>query len=453
MKRFLYIFVISLSFVSISLACESKCGISKCDSESKTFFRPRSAIEEVDFFLGLNWYNYYSKYFEPNAYNLPDEDIHIAAGVFFQKSKNNHEHSLSNYFFPLTDDESNITPDPTDQQIFESVLTLAPERKMVGAYFDYHQDFCNNFWVDAKFAIYEATHNLRPCEKTLSTNPNFQDICTPLCFLGSNQLNYGKVANQKLKALGFDDIEIKVGYNYYFCNNKGYLGLYGSGLIPIADKPSARFLFAPMVGRAHWGLGAGFDFGYSVYKSENKSVTFLADCSYQYLFRSTELRSLDFKLGPLSRFMAASTIGNTAESVPAINYTTMCLDVTPRSVVNFWTALHFQRCRWHAELGYNLWFRQAEKVCFKDCQKPPFDGLGLGVYADTTFIPLAFENLDLASASHSQVLTNKVYLALSYDTKICQRDMNIGIAGSFEFTKKINAVEQWGIWGNFETSF
>lgn len=395
------------------------------------------------------------KSYESNTFNSNDPIIHIAKGVFYEQSTNNFEHSLANYFFPLTSTTSNTTSNANNAQLFESILTLDPERKIVGGYFNYHQDFScfENLWLDVKFAIYEARHNLKPKETILSSG--LIDTCTPLGFIGSNEVKFGKVSNLKLEKTGFDDIEVKLGYNYKFalCNNKGYVGLYGSCLLPIAEKATAKYLFEPLVGRGHWAAGVGLNLGYNLYKNVNKSLTLLADCSYQYLFKGKELRSLDFNVGPLSRFMSASTQDNPQVSTPAINFTTMCLDVTPRSVVNFWTALHFQACKFHSEIGYNLWFRQAEKVCFKECQKTTFDNLNLGIFDNDNFIPLKLENLDLASASHSQVFTNKVYLALSYDTNILCRDMNLGVGGSYEFTKKINALEQWGVWGNFEVKF
>jgi len=347
------------------------------------------------------------------------------------------------------------TTTPANAATIESIICIKPERKVGGVYFDYHQDFCFciNIWLDVKFAIYQATHNLHAKETLLSTVSATD--CTPLCFLSSNLLQYGKLSTGDLKNVGFDDIELKLGHLKYFTNNandkNGYLGIYGSVLMPIASRPSAEFLFEPLVGRGHWGFGAGLNAAKNIYKCENTSVTLLSDFSYQYLIKRCELRSLDFNAGPLTRFTAASTLTSTSPAVPATNLTTLNLDVTPRGVINFWLASHLQYCRCHAELGYNLWWRQSEKLCFRDaCPPTDFDSLGI-IDDSLTFIPLTLDNLNLASASHPRVLTHKFYLGLSYDA-IC-KDVNIGLAASYEFSHDRNAFDQWGIWANIETNF
>ncbi len=71
------------------------CASSDCSTNTQTFFRPRSIIEDVSFFLGLNQYNYYRQYFQPDASECKDEKIHIAVGAFFEQSRKN----IGGYFF------------------------------------------------------------------------------------------------------------------------------------------------------------------------------------------------------------------------------------------------------------------------------------------------------------------------------------------------------------------
>ena len=428
----------------------NKCVTSDCPTDSKTFFRTRSIIEDVSLFLGLNQYNYYRRYFEPDACDSKDERIHIAVGTFFEQSRCKSKNNVGNFFFSGSADENNEEPEPNAT---ESIITVDPERKIAGAYFDYHQDFCfcDGLWLDVKFAIYQATHNLHAKEKFLRTVT--ETDCTPLAFMSSDELKFGRISCSELKKVGFDDIEVKLGYYPFNCNENGYLGLYASAILPIADRPSASYLFEPLVGRGHWGLGVGANAAYNVYRCENSAITILTDLSYQYLFKKCELRSLDFKQGQLTRFVVLNAQNSVAQGVPAINLTTLNLQVEPRGVINFWLASHLQYCRWHAEVGYNLWWRQSEKVCFpQKCKTTNFDSLGF-FDEDNTFIPLTLDNLDLASTANPRTLTNKIYLALSYDVEACCRPINIGLGGSYEFSRNINAMEQWGVWVNIETSF
>lgn len=411
--------------------------------DSKTFFRPRSIIEDVSFFLGLNQYNYYRKYFEPNFCDTKDQRSHIAVGAFFIKSRPN----FGKYFFSggINANEEILA------SANESIISVRPERKVAGTYFDYHHDFCDGLWFDIKFAVYQAKHNLHAKERIINSVA-FND-CTPLSLLSGNELKFGKLYSRNLKKVGIDDIEIKFGYYPSNFNENGYIGLYASAILPSARKPRADFLFEPLVGRGHWGAGIGLNLAHNICRSENSSFTILTDFSYQYLFKRSELRSLDFKQGQLTRFIIIHSQDNLAQSVPAINLTTLNLKVVPRGIINFWLAPHFQYCNWHAEVGYNLWWRQSEKICFtKKCHINNCDNLGF-FDENNTFIPLTLDNLDLSSAKHPRTLTNKIYLALSSDIGICCNPINIGLAGSYEFSKKINSMEQWAIWGNLEISF
>ena len=56
--------------------------------ESRTFLRPRSAIEDVSLFLGLNNYNIYSKFYAPH--NCTDDKKHqqfLLPQVYFLKNQ------------------------------------------------------------------------------------------------------------------------------------------------------------------------------------------------------------------------------------------------------------------------------------------------------------------------------------------------------------------------------
>lgn len=415
-----------------------------CSSFSRTFFRTRSVIEDVNFFLALNQYNFYQNYFVPCCYASINKNAHISIGAFFEKTQNS---KIGNYFFPGCAEANK----ETETESFESIImSLEPERKIVGVYFDYHQDFCflNGIWFDIKTAFYEATHNLNANELVLNSIDNIE-ACSPLSFLSSEELLYSRIPTCKLKKKGIDDIEIKLGAFLLNCPDYGYyLGIYSSFLIPTAPKPNAEFLFEPLIGRGHFGIGTGSNAAVSIYKSENSSITLLTDCSYQFLFNNEETRSLDFKAGGLTRYILASPQNNRQDLTPAVNLTTLCLNVEPGSTINIWAALHFQYSKLHTEFGYNYWWRNKEKISFQKNQKDRID-LDIGIFIDDEFIPINSNNLDLNSASHPSTSTNKVYLALAFD--VCC--INFGIGATYEFSNNIKAFDQWGLWGNLQISF
>ena len=509
-KIIYYLLVFCLILLNSKTKSDSSCqpcGSSSKDcageTGSKSFFRPRSVIEDVTFYLGLSNYNNYKKYFScENTPEAEPSNIHLYRGMYYEQSRNGKD--LAKYFLPNNQTSVTIKEDGTgdigslwlkliapNDDLYDSVLSLCPSRNILGSFVNYRQDFVciNGLWLDIKFAIYFAEHELHPKEVLNSQEGTLNNAATALQSLDSpRDMRYGRISKCKLKAANFDDIEVKTGYTFLGCPESGYhLDFYGSMLIPIAPQPIAEFLFEPLIGRGHFGLGFGLNGGYAIFERENKSLAIMGDFSYQYLFSREEKRSFDLiDNGPWSRYLRLVNRDATAISSPAINFLTKCVNVTPRSTINLWTALHYQHCAWHMELGYNLWWRQSEKICLKKgC--PPFgddDLTNLGIFdlanvcntisastanisqsktlngvgandvvGDSQFVALSVADLDLASASHPSVLTNKFYGAVSYDFVFRCRPVNIGLGASIELSRDKNALEQWGIWANMNVNF
>jgi len=507
-KLFLILIIIlssTRSILSLALA-GSNCGCassSNDDGTSKTFFRPRSTIEDVSLFLALNNYAFFKKYYREDG--QPNEpQLHISKGVFAQGSTNSKK--LSTYFLPHNKRCVSVREDGSGDlgslwfnveapvgELYSSTLTLRPERFILGGFVDVRYDFkCTpGAWFDIKFSIYEAWHKLRPFE-CLSTSTVTDTVIegivcgapTVVDFLStSTKITYGKIPKCKKTLTNFDDIEIKLGYNVCGrqCNNGGNFDIYASAIIPIAPQPTAKYMFEPLIGRGHAGLGVGLNGGYAFVSNNKDTLALMADLSYQYLFSATEKRSLDLINGDWSRYLLVVRSNDTTAPLEGINFFTRDLKVTPGSVVNFWTALHWQRCDWHVELGYNLWYRQSEKICLKDeCKNlssldlgiydlagvqagsptsahtatinqsittPPSTGPDIVVSDSPNFVILTDADLDLKSASHPMVLTNKAYLSIAYDYIFWDRPLTFGLTGSYEVSHKRTALNQWGIVG------
>lgn len=489
--------------------CDTCCTGSnnnECDNtRSKTFFRPRSIIEDVSIYFGQSNYNNYRKYLAPDEDPIGNKEtgIHLYRGFFYEQSRKSDK--LAKFFLPgnknLISIQENGTGDvgslwlstiAPDGELYSSDLCISPKREALGSFVNYRQDFycLDGLWIDVKFAIFEAVHKLRPREVLTGTGAmgTLPNATTALQYLDSSALKYGKLSkcDEETTNVGFDDIEVKLGYTFLGCEGLGHLDFYGSLIIPISETPTAEFMFEPMLGRAHAGLGFGFNGGYKLLEKANKSLSLMADFSYQYLFKRSEMRSLDLiNNGEWSRYLRLVNINTPAVSFPAINVTTRCVDVTPRSTINFWAAAHYQACAWHAEVGYNLWWRQSEKVCLRTDNCCPLDDLSnYGIFdlantcqpttastanisqsitvggggsndvvSDPAIKALSLADLDLCSTANSGALTNKFYGMVSYDTCFRARPINIGVAGSIEFARNYNALDQWGVWINLNVNF
>lgn len=529
MKK-MYLLPTFLFAVSIQQAnCES---INQCDSTgntslSRSFFRPRAIVEDPILFFALNNHEIYKKYYSEEE-NEKGRKSYLASGVFYEQSTNGNH--LAKYFLP--NDKSCVSVQENGSgdigsvwlnviapagSFYSSKLCLKPQRSVVGGYFNWHQEFCcyDRAWIDLRLAVYQARHNIHACEVLTGSGvqgitSGSENMATALDFLNNcNLLQFGRIAKHSQTKSGIDDIDLKLGYDVYREQNCGHLGLYGSVLIPTAPKPKARYMFEPLIGRGHAGVGGGFNADYQVWEKENNSLVLMSDFSYQYLFSRTECRSFDLtNNGNWSRYlkvvgqlppygdqatieeqlMMIETIPNANWTpIPAINEFTFTSKVTPRGVINFWTALHFEQCAWHAELGYNLWWRQAEKVRF-NCKKTltgsfnsenfmilDLSNVGNEISASTANISQApalitggvtnvvvgdtddnvyikLSDLNLKSGSCPHIITNKIYAAVGYDVAIRHHALVLGLGGSFEFANK-KALQQWGIWGNVAFKF
>lgn len=451
MKKILFL----LFLIPLSLSAKNNCVKSKSNSlTEKTFFRPRTAIEDATLFLAMNNYRIYQKYLD-----IPiitdgkiidrDENFYFHGAIFFENSRKSKE--LKKYFFP---DEIITSSNNLVNQIQNYLL--CPKREIVGVFLNYHQDICSleGLWVDAKLALYRARHSfLLDCEDKHCAHVND--------FL--KQLKLDKISLQPIQKFGIDDLEVKLGYMVYQSQEYAdYLNLYGSVIIPTASKPKADFLFEPLVGRAHWGAGVGLNGGLKIFQKDEdqRFIALMADLSYQYLFSASELRLIRSNIicpAETNQFLndlndLSNTIDTALIDVPvsiekklnSIKTTLLNNElkklrkqkfkITPGGVINFWLAMHYQHSSWNIELGYNLWWKDHEKVCLKkSCD--------------------IVKNLDLHLVSQPSALTNKIYVLMGYFATEAKHTLPVFVGGSYEFAKDKNALEQWAIWLGIDFSF
>ena len=189
--------------------------------------------------------------------------------------------------------------------------------------------------------------------------------------------------------------------------------------------------------------------------------------------------------------------------LPGINVFTQKMRVSPRFSFDFNTALVFGHgCGFNAELGYNFFARQAEKVQLKtafptnlaivgfdaDGDIDPtlinrFSNIGDNGFgspatvdvtcidpATTTVVPVSSnfpaqgqpgfvagstirpQDLNLLSAAAPAVLTNLVYASVGYNWDDRCYPIFVGLGGSYEFTSNNAGLDRWLVWGKFGVS-
>ena len=265
---------------------------------------------------------------------------------------------------------------------FNSVMKIRPERMAYGSMFNFHFDFSNilrGFWFDATFAAMRVKHDLN-LTASLPENPGIvintvanvsTQIATVIDALNNPTWNFGKWSDCGLSKFGVDDVQLKFGHDHYNCHGD-HLGTYFVISVPTGNRPTSEFVFEPVVGTKHTGLGFGMNIDYALMTDGDRHLNVMFDGKYRYLTKNEETRSFDLTAnGDWSRYLLLDQGPNpTGASAPAINDFTLEVDVTPRSTIDLWGALHYARNEYNFEIGYSFWWRDKEDIKFKKSRGP-----------------------------------------------------------------------------------
>jgi hypothetical protein len=386
---------------------------------------------------------------------------------------------VSSYWLGLTN------ADPADP--FASTFCISPERISLGYYGYFYfdlSDWVEGLWIDASSAIVNARHKLNYCENgnTASAIPG---ISTVYQALNNPAYQFGKFNGDTCEIdkyrTGVDDVQLRLGYERSLCDDAFIGGLYAIGTIPTGDAMNALYVFQPTVGSRHGSIGLGIEGDYTLWTNscDDQSVAFLFDANYRYALQRWERRTFDLCAnGPFSRFLLVARESDPATALPGVNFFTQKVEVTPRSTVQAWLALHYQRCNYDVELGYDFFWRQDEKLCPQDsCSdncRTCFDNT-IGIYQlgcpgqnctsastatiaqgpdqivpDATFVTLTAQNLNIASGAAGKALSNKIYAAIAMNRhRSAHSDWFAAFGGSYEFVSNKYACTTLPGWAVF----
>lgn len=514
------LFLILSNNVSFGI-CSTDCNV--C---SHTTFVPRTMAQNSVLELALH--NYYSYHMQECVECPPWISLQVTAPYFFKSTK---KHELAEYFLPKCKQcitvAQNNTSDVSSLWLgiispvnspFSSTFCIRPTRTVIGGalrlFFDFRSwlscDDCwaNNWWASIFIPIQQVRHDLHMQEManlgsgTPTVPPSFPNVITAL---NNVNWNFGKLSPKKLKKTGVDDICVKIGFDVKRDACK-HLSLYGLAFIPTGHGTKAKYLFEPLVGTKHAGVGVGINFDGLAYSCNSRSINFMVDARYAHLFKHKEIRSIDLFNGDWSRYLLVVTEANPTRPLPGINFFTQEVMVNPRSMFEIWSALSFNCCNWHLEVGYDFWMRLKEKI------KLPEKDLGVGIL-DIAFNPnlqcpttahcaricqaianqpdapvsdsplfITVKNSDLAnkqgtsfngnvcngpkciqqtqcsflnldSAAHPRALSSTIYASISWDGCVCCNPVMVGIGGQYEFAHRHGALSQYGVWLKTAISF
>lgn len=367
----------------------------------------------------------------------------------------------------------------TDNQVAEApgstTLSLDPHQEVYGVRLDYHQDLhklVKGLYLSANLPVVSVSNN--PRLSVVSSVDGVADTVRKY-FAGNGAntveadhnlqsgLTKGKIAGKRSES-GVADIDFVLGYK--LLHNAKYHAAVGMGVtIPTGNEAKGDWLFEPMVGNGkHWGLGGDLCAGARVWENEESSVKVNLAMKYRYLFESNERRVLGLfgsdqvrnsNLAQYALLGKQSTLEN-QPLVPAANVLAMNCDVTPGSQLDADLGMSYHRGGFSLDLGYNMYFKEAESVKRKDSLA---EGYGIVDRAYSTNDPLdstGFDlqnsaaltnaNVDAKSAETPSQFTNSIYGGAGYVFKSWDCPLMLGAGAKYEWANNNSALDQWGAW-------
>lgn len=505
--------------IDIQAACSTACS-TNCNIAAHTTFVPRRMSQNSVLELSLyNYRRYHGNFLDQEC--PPWVDVQLVAPYAFGSTNRQNQ---AEYFLPggkqniiIAQNNTSDVSSPWLELLrpmnspYVSSLTLAPKRTVIGGAlrlvfgaYKLIEDDCwyKNIWATVFIPIQQVRHSTGIKESiatgsgTSLFSPGIHDAIDAL---NNPAWNYGKISPNTRTKAGIDDISVKLGWDAV-TQERGHVAFYSQFFIPTGKGTKAHYLFEPLVGSDHWGIGGGLNADMAVWQNDCASVYLMFDARYAYFLKHKEWRSIDLFNGDWSRYLLVATPTAQTTPLPGINYMTQHVSVTPRSMFEAWAALSFATEKWDIELGYDFWIRAQEKIRLKD-----IPNLGVGIFDfganpdagicvisahcakicaaipsqpngpihDDTFTPLQNSEavnkqgttkasscntarcstaaqcsyLNLDSAAHPRALSSMVYAAISREC--CFGDGHItviGVGGSYEIAHRNSALSQYGVW-------
>lgn len=361
----------------------------------------------------------------------------------------------------------------SNDTFYNSKLSFHPRRQTYGSLLYFAAQLACDVQLSINTAIVSARNNIHLCEKNiqnLGTCPGFGTITESF---SNCERQFGKICGTRTKT-GLDDIQVKALYNFYKndCMSWDIYGLLG---IPTGKGSKARYLFEPLVGSKHVQLGLGTDGYWNIHENECGAWSLRGEAKYRYGFEGKEYRSFDLKKnGQWSRYMLFVNEFDKFSFFPAINDLTFKAYVTPRSSFDLYLATQCQHQSWNFELGYDLWYRSAEKITLpcelarvavadlrgiaeQDPHSASTANISQGVQpgtnqmtSDPSFMLVNMSDINCKSGAQAASLSNSVYGSVGYVFDIKCHKMQVGLNVAYERGSSVNTPDNIAAWLNID---
>lgn len=373
---------------------------------------------------------------------------------------------------------------------FESRITMCPEQSVFGIGFDWKQMFtCKDdgtmgFWGEVSLPVTRVRNKINFKETIINDGGGEAGTGAPAnmteAFVAES-LQFARIDNDSDKCLfeewGVAGVEIKAGYNFMETDCY-HIDAWIGVVAPAGNTPNGRRVFEPIVGyNGHTGLMIGGSYGYDCWQTECGMWRVEADLVSKYFLKNCERRTVDVCDKQWSRYMKVyasqeDALAGIDNATQAANIFTLNMDVTPRFTFNYSTAVIYESdSGFGAEIGYNFWARQSEKICvknfpteaaFADVTESQINPARTIAYqnelatpygAADNYAPITLEDLNLNSAAHVAAMTQTFYGALGYDYDICDWQGWANIGAEYEYSTNNAGLNRWTVFGKLGVAF
>lgn len=398
----------------------------------------------------------------------------------------------------------------TVNETFNSVITFAPEQTYAGLGFCWKQRLWkkndhSKLWLEVAFPIEYVRNKMGLCEDVkdngggavnelgLSTRDGVAQPRVGSMTAAFAQPTFGKIiANCSRTKWGVADVEVKLNWSSHWgelCRLDSYIGVVAPTGTKI-DADNAAFVFSPVIGNNHhWALLLGSHADFTLWNRNKHSIVMSYDIARRIFASNTQVRSMDLQDKQWGRYMEVYSSSGQAQTAFTtggvlgansgtfgIDMFTQCVNVTPRYSSDFNTAFTYRYCGLMLEAGYNLYIREAERVCpvttFPTDTVALKSVLGEGnltlartigknfdgsdyLYSSTDYNAAALNvnNLNFDSAAHPAVISNTIYGGAGYQCNRGNVPFFFSVSGSYEFSRINTTLERWMVFGKFGINF
>jgi hypothetical protein len=369
-----------------------------------------------------------------------------------------------------------LPPDNTSQV----ELLLTPEQKIGGAKFSYYQHL-----EGIEEGLYFAVHvpvlfvrnNIKPTFSREVIDP-IVNMSLEDFFAGEassktpgnlmNPLTKSKIVQGGHSKGGVADVQIVLGYNFLY-DTAHHLGVDFSLFIPTGSSTTGDFAFEPVLGSRHYWLGLGLNADIVMWHKKNHALHGYFDCSYHFILKNDEQRSIGVKGIPFGHYYQAGKYeGRDGVAdipfFPATNVLTQAVNVHTTGVFEGIIGLSYRHRHFKFDIGYDLYFKESERVSLKDewvddvyfiPQSDVLSNAAITPSSDPLIeLKLNKENLDIDAATSRAQFTNKIFFAFTYTSRESDYPLTFGLGASYEYAdNKRTALDGYSIFAKAGVSF